>query len=129
MPGRGRPRRQQPVVVHRAEEETDTDDEDYEQRDDGDPPSDWDPDDLNVADLVLHDIERPKKLNIVSKHLSENYFSMAKDLNKDMECSICLSNIDCKNCFTLLSCGHSFHAGCLLFLKEKICPVCRDHTH
>jgi len=127
MPGRGRPRRQQPVVVHRAEEETDTDDEDYEQRDDGDPPPDWDPD--NIADLVLHDIERPKKLNIVSKHLSENYFSMAKDLNKDMECSICLSNIDCKCCFTLLSCGHSFHAGCLLFLKEKICPVCRDHTH
>ncbi len=114
--GPGRPRRQA-TRTPQPEAETETDDDD----DYGDF--------QDVTELILEDVERPKKLKLVSKHLSDNYFSMSKELNKEMGCSICLSNIDCKCCFSLLSCGHSFHASCLLLLSDQICPVCRDHTH
>ena len=73
--------------------------------------------------------EVQKKLKICSQHLSQNYFEMARQLNKDLECSVCLEKLNCKSCFTILSCGHSFHGSCLVRIKEQECPTCRDHSH
>jgi|DEB0MinimDraft_6_1074348.scaffolds.fasta_scaffold32426_4 hypothetical protein len=73
--------------------------------------------------------EVQKKLKICKDFLSENYFDMCKELNKDLECSICMEKLNCRSCFMLLACGHSFHAKCLIRMQEHMCPTCRDHTH
>ena len=44
--------------------------------------------------------------------------------NNDIECSICLDNIDCKKCYTILTCGHSYHLACVI--KCETCPLCRS---
>ena len=61
----------------------------------------------------------------VSNHLTKEYYEMMKTLAKPMECSICLEAIDCKNCFCLLICGHSFHYNCISRVKPSKCPICR----
>lgn len=58
-------------------------------------------------------------------HLRDTYFEMCKETNKKLECSVCLDELCCKRCFTLLICGHSLHADCYMRMDEKKCPVCR----
>ena len=84
-------------------------------------------DDFDVANLVLEDVESPPKLKICSQFLTDNYYDMKKELKQEMSCAVCMDTLDCKNCFVLLSCGHFYHSKCLLFLREKVCPECRDH--
>ena len=63
---------------------------------------------------------------IVSSYLSNQYFDMCKETNKEMSCAICMDNVlDCKRCFCLLICGHAFHSTCYL-MNGDICPICRD---
>ena len=38
--------------------------------------------------------EVQKKLKICKDFLSENYFDMCKELNKDLECSICMEKLN-----------------------------------
>jgi len=109
---RGRPRNPSPEPVESIQ--TDSEDE-------GSSGSSFDP------TFIVEEVQ--KKLKFCSHHLAENYFQLNKDLNKELECSICLDKLCCKSCFTLLACGHHFHARCILFVKEKECPLCRDHAH
>ena len=105
--GPGRPRREAIIEV-----ETDTDEEEEE---------------FDIANLILDDVERPPKLKICSQFLIDLFYTMQKELKQEMECIICMDKLECKSCFVLLNCGHSFHSKCLLFLVDKQCPVCRDH--
>ena len=105
---RGRPRQRSPSPISSVQ----TDDEE---------------DDNFDPTFIVEEVQ--KKLKICSQHLSQNYFEMARELNKDLECSVCLEKLNCKSCFTILSCGHSFHGSCLVRIKEKECPTCRDHSH
>ena len=62
--------------------------------------------------------------NIVSNYLSNQFYDMLKEAKKEVMCPICMEEICCKKCFTLLRCGHY----CCLYEYVKInkCPVCRD---
>ena len=61
----------------------------------------------------------------VSDFLKNNYWDMMRELKKTQECSICLNEMDCKKCFTLLNCGHSFCLCCII--RCQACPLCRSH--
>lgn len=65
----------------------------------------------------------PKKLQQVSLFLKNKYFDLSKSNNITLNCSICLEDIDCKHCFSLLSCGHPFHFQCIA--EQTVCPLCR----
>jgi hypothetical protein len=43
--------------------------------------------------------------------------------NNEIECSICLEEVCCQKCYTILTCGHSFHLSCII--KCNTCPMCR----
>lgn len=47
----------------------------------------------------------------------------SKSQNNEIECSICLEEICCQKCYTILTCGHSFHLSCII--KCNTCPMCR----
>ena len=63
-------------------------------------------------------------------YLKKNYWSMAKQLNKKFECSICLEEIDCEygceRCFCILTCGHIYHLPCIIRCPQMSCPLCRS---
>lgn len=63
----------------------------------------------------------------VGDFLKNNYWDMAEKLESNHECSICLDNINCKNCFTVLTCGHIFHLSCVIKCSPLNCPLCRSH--
>lgn len=63
---------------------------------------------------------------IVENYLKNNYWEMCEKLEKSLECSICLEHINCKNCFTLLVCGHSYHLCCITRCRPNQCPLCRS---
>lgn len=60
----------------------------------------------------------------VKTFLKNQVWDLLKQQNKECECSICLETIDCKNCYCLLSCGHSFHLCCIV--GQTRCPLCRN---
>jgi hypothetical protein len=60
----------------------------------------------------------------VSHFLANEWFRVKKTLNEPLECSICLNDIDCKNCICLLMCGHAYHIGCIH--QQTFCPLCRQ---
>ena len=76
--------------------------------------------------LIVEEVK--PELKLCSPHLSKIFFEMSQELKKDLECIICTEKLDCKSCFEILSCGHHFHGGCLLRLKTRECPVCKDST-
>jgi hypothetical protein len=80
----------------------------------------------NNAILVLDElnIEPKEPIRIVKPFLKNNYFDMLKKNGERIECSICMDEIDCKNCFCLLTCGHYFHL--YETLRCDSCPVCRN---
>ena len=70
---------------------------------------------LILLDDYHIDIEYPRQpIRPVKDFLKNNYWEL-------LECSICLNEVDCKNCFCLMDCGHSFHLCCIL--KCKNCPL------
>ena len=69
-------------------------------------------------------IQKPPSF-FVADFLKNNHYEMMKELKKSQECSICMEDMMCcKNCYTLLNCGHSFHLCCII--KCSTCPLCRN---
>lgn len=62
----------------------------------------------------------------VSDFLKNNYWDMAEKLERTHECSICLENICCKKCFTIMNCGHIFCLSCIIKCHPLMCPNCRQ---
>jgi len=62
---------------------------------------------------------------MVSTYLRNNFFELTKKIEQKLECPICLEEICCKNCFSLLKCGHYFHTNCIFNIHQPVCPVCR----
>lgn len=60
-------------------------------------------------------------IRIVKDYLKNKYWELDKELEN---CSICMEEICCKKCFSLLSCGHYFHMSCIY--KCSSCPLCRN---
>ena len=65
------------------------------------------------------------KYIICKDYLKNNYWEMSKKTDTKHTCSICLEDICCKSCFTVLSCGHPYHAGCLMKWPGA-CPLCKS---
>lgn len=67
----------------------------------------------------------PKPKNpIVSQFLRNTHYKLLKDAGVSLDCAVCLSTVlNCKDCYALLVCGHSFHMGCLI--DVDVCPLCR----
>ena len=83
--------------------------------------------DVGPAQTIL--IQQPPSLPtlFVSDFLKNNYFEMNEKLERTNECSICLDNIECKNCFTVLNCGHIYHLSCIIKCQPIQCPLCRQN--
>jgi len=80
-------------------------------------------DDINM-DLLI-DVSFPKNLP-VSVALAKQFYKMAKQIEYKLEsCPICLDELCCANCFTLLPCSHYLCAPCYMRMSPKRCPVCR----
>jgi len=79
--------------------------------------------DDNMAMMEVDQWPTRDPIRITKDFLKNNYFDMLKEKRETIECSICLEEIDCKNCFCLLTCGHSYHLACIL--KCHNCPICR----
>jgi|TARA_A100001391_G_scaffold126651_1_gene86646 hypothetical protein len=60
---------------------------------------------------------------ICADYLKNNYYDMAKQLNRKIECPVCLEEICCQKCMSILPCGHVYHLCCLM--KCDMCPLCR----
>ena len=74
---------------------------------------------LDETTLSLDDPVRP-----VKSFLKNQVWELLKEKQKEIECSICLEGIDCKNCYCLLTCGHSFNLCCIV--GQTRCPLCRN---
>ena len=77
-----------------------------------------------VLDEVSMDLDYKEPIRPVKDYLKNQMWDLLKDKGEKIECSICLSEIDCKNCYSLLTCGHSFHLCCVFRCKN--CPLCRN---
>lgn len=79
--------------------------------------------------LIIQDIEEdltPRTNVPVSTALAKQFYAFAKKAKHKLEhCPICLDELCCPNCFTLLPCGHYLCAPCYLRMTNKRCPVCR----
>ena len=64
---------------------------------------------------------------LVSNFLVGEYFDMAKQFRKDLQCSICLESwMDCKRCACMMPCGHVYHYACYAQMRDTKCAVCRQ---
>ena len=79
---------------------------------------------LIVLDDNMMEIDFQEPIRPVKDFLKNQFWEMKKDKQETLECSICITEIDCKNCFSLLTCGHSFHLCCIF--KCTNCPLCRN---
>ena len=61
---------------------------------------------------------------ICKPFLRDMVYNLIKKDKIENACAICLEDIQCKHCFSLLSCGHSFHAYCIHNITR--CPMCRS---
>jgi len=59
----------------------------------------------------------------VGAFLAKEIFRMKKQLNEELNCTICIEDICCDKCYCVLLCGHNFHYVCVS--AESICPLCR----
>lgn len=64
---------------------------------------------------------------MLPNHLVEELFQATKVLEKKIECSVCLSNIEALPELSITRCGHRFHSQCLAqwFQSHDSCPLCR----
>ena len=58
---------------------------------------------------------------------NKHYEYLKKDPEVSLECPICYEAIDCKNCFTLLTCSHFLHQHCWNSITNNKCPMCNSH--
>lgn len=80
---------------------------------------------LQPAQLISHTkITHVLKPHPVKKALSNNYFDLLKSAGTDLQCAICLEQIDCRCCFELWSCSHFYHASCSSQIVTTKCPQC-----
>ena len=64
---------------------------------------------------------------IASSFLTHQIWEMSKELEKILECPVCLESVmSCRHCFCLLTCGHALHTSCFLQLRGQPCPLCRS---
>ena len=87
--------------------------------------------DLGIPQTIYLRSEPPSLF--VGEHLKKNYWKMSCDLDKKYECAICLEEIKCKDgcerCFSVLTCGHIFHLGCIIRCPQMSCPLCRANPN
>jgi len=77
---------------------------------------------LNIKVVVN---EEPKRC---CKFLKDNIFDLHKQLNKNIECVICLETIDDKNKLEVSQCGHYYCDECFMSMckmEKKQCAICR----
>ena len=65
------------------------------------------------------------KYVVCKDFLKDKVWELQKATNEKNTCSICIEDINCKHCFCLLSCGHSYHSSCLM-KWNKGCPLCKN---
>ena len=64
---------------------------------------------------------------VVSKFLTSEYFDMAKELKRDIQCCVCLDPwLDCKRCACMMPCGHAYHFACFAQMQDGRCAICRQ---
>jgi len=79
----------------------------------------------NNSLIVLDEHADPNSVVFpVKTFLKNQVWDLLEQQNKECECSICLETIKCKNCYCLLTCGHSFHMCCII--GQTRCPLCRN---
>lgn len=81
----------------------------------------------SLIDLVTDDVDEisfHEKCKLVTEKLKNDYYEMCEKLEKNMECCICMENIDCKNCLALTNCGNTFHLN--HYIRCNKCPICRN---
>lgn len=79
---------------------------------------------LIVLDETTLDYDTQEPIRPVKDFLKNQVWNLYKEKNEKLECSICLDNICCQKCYTILTCGHSYHLSCVI--KCKTCPLCRS---
>ena len=78
----------------------------------------------NVIQLIHpHQILQSPQKVMTAEYLKNNYFDMAKECNRKLDCPICLEDICCRKCFAMLPCGHFYHLSCLINIEK--CALCR----
>ena len=85
--------------------------------------------------IIVNVIGRTEDGNLVEKsslplHITEEYYSMAEQLNKKYTCPICLDLVN-RETIDITYCGHIFHKECLEASKQikKECPYCRQKLY
>ena len=79
---------------------------------------------LIVLDETTLDYDTQEPIRPVKDFLKNQVWNLYKEKNEKLECSICLDDICCQKCYTILTCGHSYHLSCVI--KCKTCPLCRS---
>lgn len=81
---------------------------------------------LIVLDETSLDYDIREPIRPVKDFLKNQVWDLikSKTQDNDIECSVCLEQICCQKCYTMLSCGHSYHLCCII--KCKSCPLCRN---
>ena len=78
---------------------------------------------LDIGQLIDVTVPANKPVSVA---LAKQFYKMAKQIEYKLEnCPVCLDELCCSNCFTLLPCSHYLCAPCYMRLVEKRCPVCR----
>jgi RING-finger-containing ubiquitin ligase len=80
---------------------------------------------LVVIDENSIDYDSKEPIRPVKDFLKNQVWDLIKAKTDDngIECSVCLEEICCKKCYTILTCGHSYHLCCII--KCNTCPLCR----
>ena len=79
---------------------------------------------LIVLDETTLDYDTQEPIRPVKDFLKNQVWNLYKEKNEKLEYSICLDDICCQKCYTILTCGHSYHLSCVI--KCKTCPLCRS---
>jgi len=80
---------------------------------------------LVVIDENSIDYDSKEPIRPVKDYLKNQVWDLIKAKTDDnfIECSVCLEEVCCKKCYTILTCGHSYHLCCII--KCNTCPLCR----
>ena len=80
---------------------------------------------IDAIETTEIEYDEKEPIRVVKDYLKNQVWDLikAKPTDNVIECSICLDDICCKKCYTVLTCGHSYHLACVI--KCKSCPLCR----